>query len=226
MIVHLPRLLLALLLLWFPRPWMRLGFTFLRRRRRRSGAEAPAIEPWNARESGDPRLSFREEFSKFRNYLDLLRGAAGSLALSGGLSIPPGISAVAGASRGTVWQTIIIRALILLVGLLAQTMRFERNKVTFYPPIFYLAGVSVGLCDIRGAGFAFLMVWAINPMFGNAQGFLTIYAIFMVGFGHLFAGTGDLSAVYAGILALLPVLLSLLSNRPLTVFSRKSTRTA
>jgi hypothetical protein len=225
MIVHLPFLFLAAVLLWFPRQWMRLGFTFSRKRRRRAEGEAPSPEPWRARESGDPRLSFGNEFSKFRNYLDLLRAAAGSLALSGGMSIPPSISVEAGAPRGTIWQTIIIRAMILLVGLLIQTLRYERNKVRFYPPIFYLAGVSVALCDIRGAAFAFALVWAVNPMFGNAQGFLTIYAVFLVVFGHFFAGRGDLSAAYAGILAFLPVLLSLLSNRPLTLISRKSART-
>jgi hypothetical protein len=226
MIVHLPSLILAALLLWFPRQWMRFGAAWLKKRRRRTEGGAPAGESWKAREPGDPRVSFGNEFSKFRNYLDLLRAGAGSLALFGGLGIPPSISFAAGAPRGVVWQTVIIRALILLVGIMVQTMRYERNKVTFYPPIFYLAGVSVGLCDIRGAAFAFVLVWAFNPMFGNAQAFLTVYAVLMVAFGHFFAGGGDLSAAYAGFLAFVPVLLSLLTNRPLTVFTRKSTRPA
>jgi hypothetical protein len=224
MIIHVPLLMLAALLIWFPRQWMRLGVAFLKRRHRRAEGAAPASEPWRTREPGDPRLSFRSEFGKFRNYLDLLRAGAGSLALSGGMGIPPGIVPGAGASRTEVWQVIVIRALILLFGLLIQTLRYERNKISFYPPVFYLAGLSVGLCDIRGAVFAFALVWAFNPMFGGAQGFLTVYAIFMVGFGHLFAGGGDLSALYAGILALVPVLLSLLSGRPLVVFTRKATR--
>lgn len=225
MIVHIPLLVLAALLLFFPRQWMRLGLAFLKRRRRREeDGGAPAVEPWKAREPGDPRVSFAVEFMKLRNYLDLLRAGAGSLALSGGMSIPPSISVAAGASRAVVWQTIVIRSLILLIGLLIQTIRYERHRITFYPPIFYLAGVSVGLCDIRGAGFAFALIWAVNPALPNAQGFLTVYAIMMVAFGHFFAGGGDLSAAYAGILTFLPVLLSLLSNRPLTVFSRKATR--
>lgn len=202
---------------------MRLGTALFRRRRR---SAEPVTEPWKVREPGDPRLSLREEFSKFRNYVDLLRGAAGSLALAGGMGIPPSIVAAAGASRAEVWQTIIIRAVIMLIGMLVQTVRVERGKVTFYPPIFYLAGVSVGLCDIRGGAFAFALVWACNPMFGSAHGFLTVYALFLVVFGHLFAGGGDLSAAFAGMIAFLPVLLSLLSSRPLTVFSRKSSRVA
>jgi hypothetical protein len=225
MIVRIPLLLLAVLLLFFPRQWMRLGLAFLKRRRRREDHAPSPVEPWKAREPGDPRVSFAMEFVKLRNYIDLLRGAAGSLALSGGMSIPPSISLVPDAPRTVLWQTIIIRSLIMLVGLLIQTLRYERNKVTFYPPIFYLAGVSVGLCDIRGAAFAFALIWAVNPALPNAQGFLTVYAIMLVVFGHLFAGGGDLSAAYAGMLTFLPVLLSLLSNRPLTVFTRKATRT-
>ena len=223
MIVHVPLLVLAALLIWFPRQWMRLGLSFVKRRRR-AGKGAPGAEPWIAREPGDPRLNFRSEFGKFRNYLDLLRAAAGSLALSGGMGIPPSILPEAGASRASVWQVIVIRAIILLIGLLIQTVRYEKNKISFYPPVFYLAGLSVGLCDIRGAAFAFALVWAFNPLFGGAQGFLTVYAILMVMFGHLFAGGGDLSAVYAGMLTCVPVLLSLLTRRPLVVLTRKATR--
>jgi hypothetical protein len=226
MIIHFPLLLLAAALLFFPRQWMRLGLAFLKRRRRREDEGAAATEPWKARESGDPRVSFPMEFTKLRNYLDLLRGGAGSLALSGGMSIPPSIAIAPGSPGAVVWQVIVLRSLILLVGLLIQTVRYERNKVTFYPPIFYLAGLSVGLCDIRGAAFAFALIWAVNPALPNAQGFLTVYAIMLVAFGHFFAGGGDMSAAFAGALAFLPVLLSLLSNRPLTVFTRKATRTA
>jgi hypothetical protein len=204
---------------------MRLGVSVFKRRRRH-GDKSAAPEPWKSREPGDPRVNLRAEFSNFRNYLDLLRAGAGSLALSGGMSIPPSISVAAGASRGELWQSIIIRSIILMVGLLVQAVRYERGKVSFYPPIFYLAGLSVGLCDIRGAAFAFALVWACSPLFGNAQGFLTAYAIFMVGFGHFFAGGGDMSAAFAGILAFTPVLLSLLTNRPLTVFTRKGAKAA
>src|SRR4051812_46844871 len=72
MMVDLPFFLLAVVLLLFPRAWMRLGWAFLRRRRRgRHGASA--TEPWLARQPGDPRLSFRREFTRLRNYIDLLR---------------------------------------------------------------------------------------------------------------------------------------------------------
>ena len=108
--------------------------------------------------------------------------------------------------------------------MLAQTIRREKNRLTFYPPIFYLAGLSVGLCDARGAGFAFALIWAVNPALPNAQGFLTVYALLLVVFGHFYAWSGDLSAAYAGGLCFLPVLLSMLAKRPLTIFTRKGSR--
>ena len=70
-------------------------------------------------------------------------------------------------------------------------------------------------------GAAFLLVWAINPMFGNAEGFLTVFAILLAGFGLLFKDTARLLAIAAFVLTFLPVLLALLTRRPLVVLSRK-----
>lgn len=221
MTVHLPFLLLAIALLWFPRQWLRLGWVF--KRRRSAESIRAAKEPWNNREAGDPRVRFGAEFSKVRNYVDLFRAAAGSLAFVGGFGIPPCLGVEDGASRNLGYGVMAVRSLILLIGLLLQTVRYERGKFTFSPAIFYVAGLSVGLCDPWSAGFAFALIWATNAMFGNAQGFLSVYAVLIVGFGHLFARRGDLSVIFAGILCFLPVLLSLLANRPLVIYSRKST---
>jgi hypothetical protein len=219
MTLNFPFVVLALLLLWFPREWMRRGAALLRRRRR--AGQSRIVEPWREREAGDPRINFRAEFTKFRNHIDLLRGMAGSLVLFGGMGILPAIEALPGASRTVTLQVLAIRALILLIGLLIQTVRYQGKKLTFFPPIFYLAGLSVGLCDIRGAAFAFVLIWAINPALPSAQTFLSVYAVLLVVFGHFFAWGGDLRAVYAGVLCFLPVLLSMLAKRPLVVFGRK-----
>jgi MFS family permease len=224
MTANLPFLLLAITLLWFPRQWLRLGSVF--KRRRSVEASRKATEPWNNREPGDPRVNFGTEFSKFRNYLDLLRAAAGSLALSGGLGFAPSLGVADGAPRNLAYAVMAVHALILLVGLLVQTVRYEKRRFTFYPAIFFIAGLSVGLCDPRSAAFAFALIWSINAAFGNAQAFLTGYAVLIALFGHLFSRLGDLSVIYAAFLCFLPVLLSLLANRPLVIFSRKGTHAA
>ncbi len=97
MTVNLPYLLLAIALLWFPRHWLRLGSFF--KRRRSEGMTRATEEPWRTRESGDPRVNFGGEFAKFRNYIDLLRAAAGSLALMGGFGFAPSIGVAEGAAR-------------------------------------------------------------------------------------------------------------------------------
>jgi hypothetical protein len=109
----------------------------------------------------------------------------------------------------------------MLLGVLIQAVRVEKRRVTFYPPIFYLAGLSLSLCSPFGALFAFILIWAFNPMLRSASAFLTIYAALMVGFGMYFSGLGDKSTMLAGGLCFLPVLLSLLAQRPLVIFARK-----
>ncbi len=223
MIVNFPVLLLAVALLWFPRQWLRLGSVF---KRKRSAGVTRSEEPWKAREAGDPRISLAGEFSKFRNYVDLLRAAAGSIALAGGFGLAPCLSVAEGAPRNMTYAVMAVRAAIMLIGLLVQTVRYERQKFTFYPPIFFIAGLSVGLCDYRAAAFAFTMIWTVNAMFGNAQAFLTIYAVFIGIFGFLMNRRLDLSVILAALLCFLPVLLSLLANRPLVIYSRKGTHGA
>lgn len=223
MTVDIPLFLIGLLLLWFPRRWMRRGAAFLQRRKK--SAESTRTEPWKNREPGDPHLSFPAEFGKFRNYIDLLRAGAGSLMLWGGLGIPAAFALAAGSSRNEALKFMALRALLLLIGVLIQSIRYEKKHLSFYPPIFYLAGVSVALCDPRGAAFAFVLIWAINSALPNARAFLSAYAVLIVAFGLFFSRRMNLSVVYAGVLCFLPVLLSLLANRQLMVFTRKAART-
>jgi len=221
MIVHLPSLSLGLLLLWFPRAWLRLG-AVLGKRRRRQTNPSDSVEPWKERLPGDPRLFFSDEFLKLRNYVDLGRALAGGLALCGGFGITAALELPPEPSSGDLPKQLAVRAFILLVGVLIQTTRYEHRHVTFYPPIFYLAGLSASLSDPRGAIFAFALIWAVNGAIPNAQAFLTAYAILLGGFGYFFGANRMLVILIAG-LCFLPVLLSLLANRPLVVLSRKGT---
>lgn len=222
MTVNYPYLLLAIVLLWFPRQWLRLGSLF--KRRRSEGMTRSSEEPWKTRESGDPRVNFGGEFAKFRNYIDLLRAGAGSLALMGGFGLAPSLAAADGAAKKMIYVAMAVRATIMLVGLLVQTVRYERGKFTFYPAIFFITGLTLGICDYRAAGFAFALVWAFNSAFGSAQAFLSAYAVLVGLFGYLFPRHGVLWVITAGLLCFLPVLLSLLANRPLVIPSRKGTR--
>ena len=225
MTVPLSRFIVGLLLLWVPRHWMRRGVAFLRRRKR-SAESTRIVEPWREREPGDPRVRFGTEFMKFRNYIDLLRAGAGGVVLSGGMGLPAAILIELDAPKMVKWQVLGVRAFVLLVGLLVQAVRYEKNRVSFYPPIFYIAGLSIALCGSRGAAFAFMLIWAVNVALPNARTFLTTYAVLLGVFGYFFAPRSELVMVaYAGFLCFLPVLLSLMANRPLMAFARKATHT-
>lgn len=222
MTVDLPLLLFGLLLLWFPRQWMRLGVSVGGRRRRPSGGPVGGVQPWEQRDAGDPRINARREFGKLRNYFDLLRAAAGGLAIVGGFDIQ---SSLQPASANAVVHPLLVMALqygILLVGTLIQVIRYERRHISFYAPIFFLAGLSVSLCGGWASLLAFVLIWGLNPMFTGPQAFLTLYALAQLGLGVLFHGVARELPVVAFGLGFLPVLISLLARRPLVIMTRKA----
>lgn len=223
--IQVASLLLTLLLLLFPRSWMRAG-AVLRKRRRSAADRARSTEPWNARNPGDPRVTIGREFRRFRNYIDLFRAGAGAVLLTGELGVVACLAAEPDAPRMLVRGVIVLRAVILLAAVLIQTVRWEHGRLTFYPPVFFLSGISLALCGPWAALFAFILIWAISPAFPNAQLFLTVYAVLLFVFGHAQGGLRDFSSDYAAFLAFAPVLLSLLAKKPLIVLARKGTHGA
>jgi len=208
--------LLGVVLLCFPRQWMRFGGSLWKKRR----TVRPASEGWTQREPGDPRLRIWREFGKARNYFDLLRGAVGSLALFGGHGMAPSLVASNAWASGE-RSVLALTAAILFVGLMIQTIRKEGSRVRFYPPIFYLAGISVGVCGVWAAFFALALLCAIGPMLTKAQSFLVVYAVAMAIFGGTVGKVDTLRAAVMLLLGLAPVLASLLAGRPLAIMSRK-----
>jgi hypothetical protein len=222
MTVDLPLLLFGLLLLWFPRQWMRLGASIGGRRRRPGGGPAGGAQPWEQRETGDPRISAKKEFAKLRNYFDLLRAAAGGLAIMGGYGIESSLQADGANSAVHPILVSSLRYGILLIGLLIQLVRYERRHVSFYAPVFFIAGLSVSLCVGWAALFAFILIWGLNPMFNGPQAFLSMYAFAQLVLGLLFRGSSRELPIVAFVLCFLPVLISLLARRPLVIMTRKA----
>lgn len=205
-------LFLGVTLLWYPRSWMRWGALPPKHRARRRKPRASA-EDHRERLPGDESLWMAEEFLKRRNWIDLARGVAGGYAViywsthgTEGMPRLLGLGVVAG---------------ITIIGLAVQTLRFE-GRLAFYPPIFFLGGLSFGLVGWKVAFFAFIAMWAVNLALPSAAVFLFCYGGVVLILGVLF-GAPRTQVVLAAGLALLPVLVSLLSRRRLMAqFGRKA----
>lgn len=187
--------------------------TILKRRRRKSGVER-LKDPWKNKEPGDPAVDFRTEFTKFRNYLDLVRSAVGGVAIWGGFGYSAAVSG--GGIKG-----LAVKAVIMLTGVVIQSTRLSGGRFSFFPPIFYLAGILLGVCGWEVALFAFILTWAMHAMVRNASWFLTLNAAIVYGFGAFFQGIFSLTVILAAGLVFLPVMLSLLANRPLLIYSSR-----
>jgi hypothetical protein len=209
----LPQLLLGFALLCFPRPWMQKAVTLAKGRKKKSGVER-LKDPWKGREPGDPSVHFGTEFTKFRNYLDLLRAAAGSVAIWGGFGFS---AAVAGGGI----KGLAAKAVITLIAVLIQATRYGGGRISFFPPIFFLSGLMLGLCGWEIALFGFILTWTFNPLVPNAAFFLTMKAAVVYGFGAFFQSPFSLTVMLAAGVIFLPVLLSLLANRPLMIYQQK-----
>jgi hypothetical protein len=84
--------------------------------------------------------------------------------------------------------------------------------------------LAVGAVGYQAAVFAFVGIWVVNAGISNAQGFLAVYALLLLGFGLLFNGWRSIPAAAMAFTAFFPVLLSLMVRRPLMIFTRKGSR--
>jgi len=211
--------LIAVLLLWLPRQVLRLGGKVLRfgGRRRKIRDTNPA----HVREHGDPAVSLREEIAKPRNTIDLLRATLGSVVILGTFEgIEPALRAGPGADAAELQRVFFFQIAVLLAGVLIQTFRYE-GRLTLFAPIFYLSGLTFGMCGFYPALFALVLVWTINLGLPNAAAFLSVYALLVGTFGLMFDGLANPLPLIATGLLILPVFFSLLLRRRLAQFSKR-----
>lgn len=215
-------LILAILLLWMPRHWLRGG----RKAARKLGLSRRSRKRdfVRIRESGDNRVNVTEEFGKARNYVDFLRAMTGGLLLIGNPDLGvsscfSGTEEIVSVQAGSfVFE---IQILIIAIGVIRQFVRIE-GRVAFFAPLFYFAGLALALCGVGAGFFAFLLVWTLNSAIPVPPvGFLSVYTIFLWLLGMLFQGVGNYYVYAASILFALPVVVSLMARRSLALFSKK-----
>ena len=209
-LIHWSYLLAAVVVLWFPRPWMKYGRLFRRQRKQRETFEKFAQQ--GGRDPDDKSVKLGRELANKRNYLDFFRGLIGGYALwhySLETDIPE-----------SQWIVLSAGGAVVLAGVLIQSVRLG-GRVTFFAPIFYLAGLVIAHGNPFVGGFAFLLTCALNPLLSNPGRFLTCFALLLMPFGWFLEG--DLLEVLldAALLLSVPVL-SLLAGRPVVIFTKKA----
>ena len=206
---HAFYLVFAVALLWFPRQWLRSGVRVLKRRRKPDGV-FEQLAGVGARDPADKSVQLGREFRTFRNHVDLMRSFVGSY----------GLMTYAFSGPGT-GKVLAVQAAVLFVGLGIQAIRVDGGRFSFFAPIFYLVGLSVGFCQHYVGLFAFALVLAINPIIPNPRLFLTAFGVLLVPLGVLLGANSRLVLVAAaGVLAI--PLASLLTKRPVVIFARKT----
>jgi hypothetical protein len=211
--INWPYFLIAVALLWFPRQWLRTGKRVLKRRRKPDGA-LEQLAGMGARTPEDRSVHPGKEFSNFRNYVDLVRALAGTYCLRE-------FGLLASSEQGRQMAFWVI-ATILLIGVLIQSVRHS-GTLSFFAAIFYMVGLSVGSSAHYASLFAFALVLAINPIIANARLFLTAYGLIYLIIGLIFGNDWGILGLNVFLFLLVP-LASLLMNRPVVIFSRKSKR--
>jgi hypothetical protein len=206
---------LGLLLLWFPRPWLRYG-AFRRKARRRDWA------PNRERQPGDFSVWLGEEALKARNWVDFFRALAGGAAVGG--TLIPTIAAItpAGPDAGVPAARLVLglKLAILLAGLALQLFRRE-ERVSLFAPIFYLQGLAFGLLGWKAAACAIALAWAANAVLPSAAVLLAVFAFLEILAG-LFFRQPRRETLLAGALTLLPVFASLALKRRLAQFTKRT----
>ena len=213
MIVNYWILTIALLLLYFPRQWLRLG-----KKVTRSTAPRNLGQPVVERDAQDASLSLKSEIGKARNWVDLARAAAGAIAVNYAC-----FAVELGAAKSIGPTVFALKCALLVLAVLVQAIRFE-SRVRLVAPIFFILGLSFGLIGWKSALFAFVAVWTCNRAIPSAGVFLLAAASFQIAFGILLAhGLFDYQLLSAG-LAILPLILSGMLKRPLVQLNKPSRR--
>ncbi len=212
--IHWAYLAVVLLMLWFPRQWLRKGFRFAKKRRH-PGDKVIQFGNERAVDPDDKSLRLGKEFATFRNHVDLLRAAAGGWGLVQ--------FAFEAHEKDGRLGVLILQAVILLTAVLIQTLR-RNERVVYFAPVFYFAGLAIGAGGPLPGVFGFLLVLLVNPAIPNPRWFLTVQALAVLGFGLYYSSfVADVRLLgVVSFLLVLPVLLSLLSARPLVVYSKRN----
>jgi hypothetical protein len=210
----------ALVLLWLPRQWLRMGKSAAKSSKTARGKLAQRKSSQDDPGLKDSSIKLKGVFSKPRNWIDFFRAAAGGVAVCL-LCFQP---VEAGNPSATYRLVFIIKCIVLVISVLIQTLRYN-GKFSFVAPVFFLVGLSFGLMGWLSALFAFATIWVVDLVLSSLSALLLSYGVIIVFYGVLLPHTSITGVFLAAALPVLPVLLSATCKRRLTQLA-KTTKSA
>lgn len=202
MSVHFTFLAFALLLLWFPRGWLRHGLRVTPKPTRRYNQTKTERDP---HERGVKPLA---EAAKSRNWVDLLRAAVGAYGVAFAVFTPPPTGEVH--TPTLVWQ-----GGLLTLAVLFQMIRIE-GRLSLFAPIFFLQGMTFGVAGPLVGFLAMVGSWALTPVLPGPGAVLFVQGGITLSLGLLLQDTEPkLLMVLTGVIWL-PVLTGVLLRKRLS----------
>ena len=221
MIVHPVSLAASLLLLWTPRQLLRVGSAVIKENRGKPEEES---DPRHIRAPGDISLRIGEELAKTRNYLDLLRGVAGTLFLLGTPAMDPALMAASSGGASAAKVALAARVAVLGMGVVLQMIRWDGRPI-FFPPVFFMIGMAGVMAGPEPTLAAIIIAWLASRAFSTPTALFICFGLLLGVFGFVFDGK-SLTLIASCALLMVPPMISLLTGRPLYGISRRIVREA
>ncbi len=212
MIVNYWLLFIAVVLLCFPRQWLRKGARTSSSSRSRKKKRAVIGD-------NDVIAQAKEELLKVRNWVDFFRsGAAGLAVVHLCFDQSPEVADDVGL------QIFLIQIGIFLVGVLVQTVRLSQGGLSFVAPVFFMLGLSFGLIGWKAALFVCVAGFFLNRVLPGPGVFLFVFAVLELGFGMMLPGSPLGLVLLAVGLSMTPALLSGVTKRQLVWLNKSQTK--
>lgn len=209
MTVHYPFLVFSLLLLWFPRNWLRYGARVTPKPPRRYNVPKPERDPY------ERTVHPLEEAAKPRNWVDWGRAAVGAFGVAAmAFEQPEG-------TLGVHAPTAALQGFVLVTATLIQMIRIE-TRLSLFAPIFFLQGMTFGVAGWLVGLLSMLGSLALTPILPGPGAVLFVQGGLVLSLGMLLQKAAPVDLMVLAGAIWLPVLLSVLLKKRLSAsFDKK-----
>lgn len=161
-----------------------------------------------------PNVPVRGLFLAWQNWVDLVRSGVGAYAL---MELSIGLEA---ASQQEITIAFVVKAAVLVVGVLIQTVRWTPG-LNFVAPLFYLSGLTLVLPGYTEGAFAVIFAWIFTWGARDPKFHLPIMTTALAVAGYFLGGLSQVLLLNCG-LVFLPAFFALLCQKGLLFVFRES----